>query len=100
MLISETLGTFLKVSSPAEEWITIADNFEETWQYPNCVGVIVGKHIVMQLPTNSGSRHYNYKHTYSIVVIAIAGPSYECLYADIGTNRRTSDGGVWNMSRQ
>ena len=28
--------------------------------------------------------------------MAIAGPSYECLYADIGTNGRTSDGGVWN----
>ena len=26
----------------------------------------------------------------------IAGPSYECLYADVGTNGRVSDGSVWN----
>ena len=28
--------------------------------------------------------------------MAIAGPDYECLYADVGTNGRISDGGVWN----
>ena len=28
--------------------------------------------------------------------MAIAGPSYECLYVDVGTNGRVIDGGVWN----
>ena len=28
--------------------------------------------------------------------MAIAGPSYEYLYADGGTNGRVNDGGVWN----
>lgn len=28
--------------------------------------------------------------------MAVAGPYYECLYADVGTNGRVSDGGVWN----
>ena len=27
---------------------------------------------------------------------AVAGPEYQCLYADVGTNGRVSDGGVWN----
>ena len=28
--------------------------------------------------------------------MAIYGSSYECLYADVGTNGRVNDGGVWN----
>ena len=28
--------------------------------------------------------------------MAVAGPDYECLYADVGTNASVSDGGVWN----
>lgn len=47
-------------------------------------------------PPSSGSHYYNYKHTYSIVLMAVAGPNYEVVYADIGTNGRVSDGGVWN----
>ena len=27
--------------------------------------------------------------------MAIAGPDYECSYADVGTNGRIPDGGVW-----
>ena len=30
------------------------------------------------------------------MLLAVAGPDYECLYADIGTNDRISDGGVWS----
>eukprot|EP00112_Aurelia_sp_Birch-Aquarium-sp1_P020473 Seg529.1 transcript_id=Seg529.1/GoldUCD/mRNA.D3Y31 product="Protein ALP1-like" protein_id=Seg529.1/GoldUCD/D3Y31 len=50
----------------------------------------------MQPPPDAGSHYYNYKHTHSIVLLAVAGPDYECVYADIGTNGRVSDGGVWN----
>lgn len=30
--------------------------------------------------------------------MAIAGPDYECIYADIGSNGRMNDSGVWNNS--
>ena len=40
----------------------------------------------MQSPANAGSHYYNYKGTHSIVLMAVAGPDYECVYADIGTN--------------
>ena len=28
--------------------------------------------------------------------MAFTGPNYECLYADVGTNGKVNDGGVWN----
>lgn len=37
----------------------------------------------MQLPANAGSFLYNYKHTHSIVLKAVAGTDYECIYADV-----------------
>ena len=89
---------FFKPPSTPDDWVIIAKKFEERWQFPNCLGAIDGKHIVMQPPPNAGSHYYNYKHTHSIILLAIAGPDYECLYADIGTNGRISDGGVWNKS--
>ena len=87
---------YLKVPSRQKERLEIALKFVEKWNFPNCVGAIDGKHIVMQPPANAGSYYYNYKNTHSIVLMAVAGPDYECLYADVGTNGRISDGGVFN----
>ena len=95
-IVKNMAPEFLKVPSSPEEWLTIAQKFEERWQFPNCIGAIDGKHVVMQPPREAGSHYYNYKHTHSIVLMAVAGPDYECIYADVGTNGRISDGGVWN----
>ena len=89
----------VKIPSSTEEWFEIAKGFEEKWNFPHCLGAVDGKHIVMQCPAKAGSYHYNYKGTHSIVLVAVAGPDYECLYADVGTNGRVSDGGVWNKCR-
>ena len=50
----------------------------------------------MQPPPDARSHYFNYKQTHSIVLLAVAGPDYECIYADVGTNGRVSDGIVWN----
>ena len=46
----------------------------------------------------AGSYYYNYKHTHSIILLATAGPEYECLYADVGSNSPVNDSGTWNKS--
>ena len=81
---------YLKFPSTHEEWSNITDQFQRCWNFPNCVGAIDGKHIVIQLPANAGSYYYNYRHNNSIVLMVVAGPDYECIYADVGTNGRIS----------
>lgn len=93
------MSVYLSVPKTEEEWMRIADEFNERWNFPNAIGAIDGKHIILQRPFGGGSHFYNYKCTHSIVLMAIAGPNYECLYADIGANGRCSDGGIWGNSR-
>ena len=90
-VIKNLSSVFLKVPSSEEEWLEISAKFEERGQFPSCIGALDGKHIVM---SESGSHCFNYKHTHSIVLLAVAGPDYECLYADIGTSGKVFDGGV------
>ena len=66
--------------------------------YPHALGAIDGKHVMIRKASNAGSYYYKYKHRHSINLLAITGPEYECLYADVGSNGRGNDSGVWNES--
>lgn len=64
-------------------------------KFPRCVGAIDGKHIVVKSPAHSGSEFYNYKETYSIVLMALVDSDYRFIFADIGGQRRISDEGIF-----
>ena len=90
-LVDELVPVFVKTPSSEQEWLEISKKFETRWNYPHALGAIDGKHVTIRKPSNAGSYYYNYKHTHSIILLAIAGPEYECLYADIGSNGRVND---------
>ena len=81
-----------------DEWRAISKRFKNKWNFPNCIGAIDGKHIVLQAPLNTGSLYFNYKGTFSIVLLALVDADYCFTAVDIGSYGSNSDGGIFAMS--
>nr|CAI5848642.1 unnamed protein product [Callosobruchus analis] len=91
--LNEVLKGYVKVPSTEAEWLKIAKEFDNQWNFPHCIGALDGKHVQIQCPANSGSSFYNYKGTFSIVLMAIVNANYKFIYAHVGSQGRMSDGG-------
>jgi hypothetical protein len=53
----------------------------------------------MRAPDNTGTLYFNYKKSFSINLMAIAGADYRFIMVDIGQTGSCSDGGVWERSQ-
>ncbi|GFO12727.1 nuclease harbi1 [Plakobranchus ocellatus] len=82
----------------AVEWEEKAVSYQQRWDYPHCVGAIDGKHVVIEAPANSGSLYYNYKHSFSIMPLAMVDADYKFVYVDIGAYGKQPDGGIFAVS--
>uniref|UniRef100_A0A182NVP4 DDE Tnp4 domain-containing protein n=1 Tax=Anopheles dirus TaxID=7168 RepID=A0A182NVP4_9DIPT len=94
-----SLNFFFKMPSTMDEWFQVSNRFESKWNFPHAIGAIDGKHVRIQAPRNSGSEYFNYKHFFSIILMAIVDADYNFLYADVGCQGRMSDGGVWKHTK-
>ena len=72
--------------------------YEQRWDFPHCLGAVDGKHIRISKPKSGGNAYYNYKHFYSVILMAIANGNYEFLFVEVGAEGHHSDGGVWQTS--
>ncbi|XP_055015589.1 uncharacterized protein zgc:194221 [Boleophthalmus pectinirostris] len=92
--IWETLVEDFMAVPTAEDWRSIAAEFEQQWNFPLCLGAVDGKHVRLKAPPNSGSLFFNYKGDHSLVLLAIVDARYRFRIIDVGGYGRTSDGGI------
>ena len=85
----------MKVASTPEGWKQISNDF---WNFPLCLGTIDGKLCVINCLPKSGSSFYNYKGSFSIVLMAVADARYMFTFVDVGDYGRKYDLGLFNNS--
>ncbi|XP_050320922.1 uncharacterized protein LOC126753463 isoform X2 [Bactrocera neohumeralis] len=81
--IIKVLKDSIKLPKTPEQWMAVADQFYEKSMFPNCLGALDGKHINISRPSNSGSFYFNYKKTFSIVLLAIVDSNSNFLMVDV-----------------
>ena len=62
-MVSESRNKFCvtQQTPTTATWTKISEDYYNKWQFPNCLGAVDGKHVMIQAPPNSGTLYYNYK---------------------------------------
>ena len=82
-----------------ERWEKIEKGFRFRWNFPNCIGAIDGKHVIIKSPPNSETKFHNYKGSFSIVLMAVVDHQYRFSYVDVGEYGSNSDGNIFQYSK-
>lgn len=89
----------LVMPEPNEElWKGIERRFCEKWNFPNAVGALDGKHVVIEAPPNSGADFFCYKKSFSIVLMALVDADKKFIFVDVGAYGKNSDGSIFGNS--
>ena len=54
--------------------------------------------MAIQQPNSSGSEYFNYKHLFSILLLALVDANYKFIYVNVGASGCAGDAGVYNES--
>ncbi|KAM4041118.1 uncharacterized protein ACNLHF_012300 isoform 1-T3 [Anomaloglossus baeobatrachus] len=98
-LIFQNLRTSVMAAPTQETWLQVAEGFESLASFPNCIGAVDGIHFCVHQPPHSGSKSFNNKKFFSVVLMAVADTKYRFLAIDIGAYDSSGDARVIEASQ-
>jgi hypothetical protein len=75
-----------------------AKYYENVWNFPNCFVSIYGMHVRIKCPKLSGSRYFNYRGFFSVILQGLVDARYKFLSVDVGAFGRQIESGVFSQS--
>ena len=98
-ILREFQKEYLICPTVTEEWKSIEEKFRNRWNVPHTVGALDGKHIAIRKPWKSGSKYFNYKGYFSLVLLALVDAEYKSLWVNVGASGSSSDAHIFNRSK-
>ncbi|XP_023233620.1 protein ALP1-like [Centruroides sculpturatus] len=90
-LLIEKVDSKIMFPGTTKELLKKAEEFENLWQFLQCIGAIDGTHIKVSPPKEHAVDYYNYKSFYSVVLLAICDAKYKFTYVNVGAPGRNND---------
>lgn len=81
-VIWNILGRIVLPKPTTAQWKIIAKDFDEIWNFPNCIGAMDSKHFKIRAPNNSGSMYFNYNFFFDA--------KYRFVIVDVGAYGRNT----------
>ena len=80
MIVSNFWSEFVNFPETVDQMLTAILQMEDKWQFPSAFGGVDGCHIPMKCPSGGNKarkKYYNFKNSYSIVMMGVAGADYK-----------------------
>lgn len=84
-IIYEEMRNHYLVFPQGNDWLHISHQFQQMWQFPNCLGALDTKQIHIKQPDNSGTLFRNYSGKFTIGLMAICDAIKRFSWALIGS---------------
>lgn len=97
-IICQYQENIISLPKTENDWEKVARGFETNANFPHCIGAIDGKHMRVIKPMHTGSLYFNYKHYFSIVLLALCDANYNFLHIDVGAYGKSSDSAIYKDS--